>query len=125
MKGLRERSGLEINLDIPADFGRLPADLETAVFRVVQECLTNIHRHSGGKTARIMLSRSLENVRLDIRDDGKGIPTEMLNGIQTQRLGVGMRGMRERVRHLKGTMEVHSNGTGTTVAVMLPVSTDD
>jgi hypothetical protein len=84
-----------------------------------------IHRHSGSKTARIRLSRSLNNVVLEIQDDGKGIPTEKLDGMQKQRSGVGITGMRERVRHLKGAMEIHSNGTGTKVLVMLPASNTD
>ena len=109
---MRERSGLEIKLDIPDDFGRLPADLELAVFRIVQECLTNVYRHFGSKIARIRLSRSLENVALDIQDEGEGMRAEKRDSIQKQRFGVGITGMRERVRHLKGAMEIHSNGTG-------------
>jgi PAS domain S-box-containing protein len=125
IEGLTERSGLEINLDIPDDFGRLSADLEMAVFRIVQECLTNIHRHSGSKTAAIRLSRSPERVALEIQDNGNGIPAEKPGGIHARRSGVGITGMRERVRHLKGTMDIHSNGTGTKVSIMLPVSTAD
>jgi PAS domain S-box-containing protein len=125
VQGLMERSGLEITLDIPDDFGRLSADLELAMFRILQECLTNIHRHSGSKTATIRLSRSFESVALEIQDNGKGIPLEKLDGIHAQRSGVGFAGMRERVRHLKGIMDIHSSGTGTTVSVTLPVSRID
>ena len=125
IEGLTERSGLEISLNIPDDFGRLSADLEMAVFRIVQECLTNIHRHSGSKTAAIRLSRSPERVALEIQDNGNGIPAEKLGGVDARRSGVGITGMRERVRHLKGAMDIQSNGTGTKVSIMLPVSTSD
>jgi PAS domain S-box-containing protein len=122
MQGLMERSGLEIELDITEDFGRLPADLELAVFRIVQESLTNIHRHSGSKTAAIRLSRSLQNVLIEIRDHGKGISAEKLAAIKAQRTGVGITGMRERVRHLNGEMDIQSNDAGATILVTLPLS---
>ena len=78
MKGLAERSGLNIQLDISEDFGRLPDDLEVAIFRIVQECLTNIHRHSGSKTAIVRLSRNFENASVEIQDDGNGMSGEKL-----------------------------------------------
>jgi signal transduction histidine kinase len=90
----------------------------------VQECLTNIHRHSGSKTAMIRLSREDESVSLEIQDDGKGIPAERLAEIQAQRAGVGITGMRERVRHLRGQMNVESNDSGTKISVTLPLLTD-
>jgi PAS domain S-box-containing protein len=121
MQGLMERGGLAIELHIAEDFGRLPADLELAVFRIVQESLTNIHRHSGSKTATICLSRSIHNVLLEIKDHGKGITTEKLAAIKAQRTGVGITGMRERVRHLKGEMDIQSNGAGATILVTLPL----
>jgi PAS domain S-box-containing protein len=121
MQGLTERSGLHVDLDIAEDFGRLPSEMEMAVFRIVQECLTNIHRHSGSETATIRLSRNPDSVALEIQDEGSGIAAEKLDGIRAQRSGVGITGMRERVRHLKGSMDIHSNGTGTKVSVTLPV----
>jgi len=121
MQGLTERSGLKVDLDIAEDFGRLPCEVEMAVFRVVQECLTNIHRHSGSKTATVRLTRNPESVALEIQDEGSGIASERLEGIRAQRSGVGITGMRERVRHLKGSMDIHSNGTGTKISVTLPV----
>jgi PAS domain S-box-containing protein len=123
MKGVSERSGLKIELDIPKDFGRLPEDLEVAIFRIVQECLTNIHRHSGSKTATIRLSRNSESVSLQIEDEGSGISKERLVAIQTERSGVGITGMRERIRHLKGVMDIRSSGNGTKILVSFPVST--
>ena len=121
MRGLMERSGLQIELDIAEDFGRLPADLELAVFRIVQESLTNIHRHSGSKTATIRLSRGLDNVLLEIQDQGTGISGEKLAAIKEQRTGVGITGMRDRVRHLKGEMDIQSSSTGATIMVTFPL----
>jgi len=121
MQGLKERSDLDIELSIPENFGRLPADLELTIFRIVQEGLTNIHRHSGSKTATISLSRSADSVLLRIEDHGNGISPEKLVAIRAQRTGVGITGMRERVRHLKGVMDIQSNGTGATISVTFPV----
>ncbi|MGB4784815.1 MAG: PAS domain S-box protein, partial [Candidatus Acidiferrum sp.] len=121
MQGLTERSDLSIELSISENFGRLSREIELAVFRIVQECLTNIHRHSGSKTATIRLSRTAESVSLQIQDEGKGISAEKLAGIQSERLGVGITGMRERVRHFRGIMDIQSNGRGTRISVTLPV----
>jgi len=123
MKGLEERSGLKIELCIPKDFERLPDDMELAIFRIVQESLTNIHRHSGSKTATIHVSRDAENVFLEIQDEGTGIPDEKLTAIRTQRTGVGFTGMRERVRNLKGILNIHSSSNGTKISATFPVST--
>ena len=123
IKGLSERSDLRIDLDIPNDFGRLPDDVEVAIFRIVQECLTNIHRHSGGKAATIRLSRNISNVSLQIQDDGTGMPKETLVAIRTQHSGVGITGIRERVRHLGGNLDIQSNSNGTKISVTLPVMT--
>jgi len=123
IKGLVERSDLKIDLHIPKDFGRLPDDVEVALFRIVQECLTNIHRHSGGKTATIRLSHNIATVSLQIQDDGRGIPEKTLVAIRTQRSGVGMTGMRERVRHLRGSLDIQSNAGGTTISVTFPLLT--
>jgi PAS domain S-box-containing protein len=121
IQGLVERSGLKIVLSIPKDFGRLPGDVEVTIFRIVQECLTNIHRHSGCTTATIRLTNNGSSVSLEILDDGKGIPPEKLAGIQAQRSGVGITGMRERVRRLKGIMDIQSSSAGTQVSVTIPI----
>jgi len=123
MQGLAERSGLKIELDIPKNFGRLPEDMEVAIFRIVQECLTNIHRHSGSKTAAIRLSLNAGNVYMEIQDDGTGMSAEKLAALRTQHSGVGITGMRERVRHLKGAMDIQSNPKGTKISVTFPVFT--
>lgn len=120
MQGLAERGSLKCELIIPKDFGRLSDDMEVTIFRIVQECLTNIHRHSGSKTATISLSREGGSVSLQIQDEGKGIPAEMLAEIQGRRTGVGITGMRERVRHLNGTIDIQSNANGTKISVTLP-----
>ena len=122
IQGLAERSGLKSKLVIPKDFGRLSDDLEVTIFRIVQECLTNIHRHSESKTAAIQLSRSGESVCLEIQDEGKGISAEKLAEIQGHRTGVGITGMRERVRHLNGTIDIQSNAQGTKISVRFPVA---
>jgi signal transduction histidine kinase len=123
IKGLEERSGLKIQLCIPKDFERLPDDIELAIFRIVQECLTNIHRHSGSKTAAIQVSRDAENVFLEIQDEGTGIPHEKLSAIRTQRAGVGFSGMHERIRHLRGILNIQSSSDGTKISATFPVST--
>ncbi len=125
VEGLTARSEIRVDLEVPDNFGRLPKDLETAIFRVVQECLTNVHRHSGSPVAEIRLSRSADDVQLEVRDKGKGIPPEKLSEMaSTGAAGVGIRGMRERIHQLGGSLEISSdgNGMGTIVAVKLPVA---
>ncbi|MGB9068959.1 MAG: PAS domain S-box protein [Candidatus Acidiferrales bacterium] len=121
IQGLAERSALEIDLNIAPDFGRLPRDLELVIFRLVQESLTNIHRHSGSKTAAIRLSRHAREIRLEIRDQGQGISAERLADIQSGASGVGTRGMRERVRQFEGQIRFESNSSGTKVVVTFPI----
>ncbi|MGH9404318.1 MAG: GAF domain-containing protein [Terriglobia bacterium] len=120
VEGLRERSGLAIDLQIGDDFGRLPADTELSIFRIAQECLTNIHRHSASKDAAIRLSRSQYRVLLEIEDHGNGISPERLAEIQSHGAGVGVRGMRERLRQLDGEMTIQSSRSGTKISVHLP-----
>ena len=124
--GLVERGGIDIRLNIPEDFERQSREVELVIFRVVQEALTNVHRHSGSKTAVIDLSRDGDTIRLSIQDQGRGIAPEKLAAIRTKGSGVGFRGMSERVRQLKGRMQIQSDKTGTRVAVTLPaqVKTD-
>lgn len=125
VEGLTARSETRIDLEVPDNFGRLPKDLETAIFRVVQECLTNVHRHSGSPVAEIRLSRSADDVQLEVRDKGKGIPPEKISEMaSTGAPGVGIRGMRERIHQLGGSLEISSagSGKGTVVLVILPVA---
>jgi PAS domain S-box-containing protein len=123
LDGFTERSKIKVDLELPDDLGRLPQDLETSVFRVVQECLTNIHRHSESPDARIRISRSDSEVSLEVEDRGKGIPQEKREAMDSGGTpGVGIRGMRERLRQLGGTLEIKSNGKGTVVVARLPVA---
>lgn len=112
--GFSERSKIKVDLTMPDNFGRLPQDVETAAFRIVQECLTNIHRHSGSQTARIQLGQSNQHVELEVADEGKGFPSD-------RQLGVGIRGMRERVLQLGGTFEIVSMRPGTAVLARFPL----
>jgi len=121
VQGVVERSGIAIELNIPEDFGRLPAEMELAIFRVVQECLTNIHRHAESKTARIRVAREKATVRIEVQDDGKGIAPKRLVEIQTQGSGVGIGGIRERLRRFDGRMKIESNGSGTVVSATIPI----
>jgi PAS domain S-box-containing protein len=120
--GLKERSGLAIDFQISEDFGRLSGDLELVVFRLVQECLTNIHRHSGSKVAAIRITRDAERVLVQVQDQGKGIPAEKLAEIHSTGSGVGIRGMRERLRQFHGEMAIESDAAGTTVLVTIPIA---
>jgi PAS domain S-box-containing protein len=120
-EGLVGRSGLHIDLEIPQDLGRLARDLELVVFRLVQECLTNIHRHSGSRTASIRIVREEGRVTIDVRDQGKGMPPEKLAEIQAGRSGVGIRGMRERLRQFNGEMKIESGNHGTRILATIPV----
>jgi PAS domain S-box-containing protein len=123
LDGFTERSKIRVDLELPEDLGRLQQDLETAIFRIVQECLTNIHRHSGSQVARISIGRSNGHVSLEVEDRGKGIPPEKREAMDAGGTpGVGIRGMRERLRQLGGTLEVKSNGSGTVVAARFPVA---
>jgi signal transduction histidine kinase len=123
VEGFVRRSKIEVDLNLPDNFGRLPRESETAIFRVVQECLTNIHRHSGSSVAKIRVRQRDRDVLVDIEDKGKGIPPEKIQEMATAGApGVGIRGMRERLRQLGGTLEVHSNGSGTVIHVCLPIA---
>jgi signal transduction histidine kinase len=125
-EGFSERSGIELELDIQAGFGRLPQETETALFRIVQESLANIQRHSGSKTAEIHLRVDSARVDLEVMDRGRGMDmkaTERGNG-SGARLGVGILGMRERMKQLGGKLEIESSSSGTTVRVSIPVKTE-
>lgn len=124
VQGLAQRSGMEINLIVPGNFERLSPEIELTVFRLVQECLTNIHRHSGSKTAAIKIVRQDERIDVEVRDRGRGIPQERLADIQMHGGGVGIRGMRERLRHFHGELDIESNTLGTTVHATLPLDSN-
>ncbi|MGP0021475.1 MAG: GAF domain-containing sensor histidine kinase [Candidatus Sulfotelmatobacter sp.] len=122
LEGFAERSRMKVQFEIAEDFGRLPRDLETALFRIVQEGLTNVHRHSESRTVTIRIVRSSRQVSLAIADSGTGIPRQKVREIEAGRAsGVGLRGMRERVRQLGGSFRIRSSHKGTVVAVRLPL----
>jgi two-component system, NarL family, sensor kinase len=112
-----------VDLEIPTELGRLPEELEIAIFRIVQECLTNIHRHSGSATATIHLHQEGNRLIVKVQDRGKGIPLEKQHElIGSARGGVGFAGMRERLRSLGGTLDIQSNESGTAVSAVLKVA---
>ena len=123
VQGLSERSGLSIDLDISEHFERLSPEMELVVFRFVQECLTNTVRHSGSKTARISIGCRGENIYVEVQDHGKGMSRERLTEVQSHGVGVGLRGMRERVRQLNGEFNIESNPLGTKTSATLPAKT--
>jgi len=123
VEGFTQRSKIQVEAEFPDDFGRLPQELETAVFRVVQECLTNIHRHSGSPTAKVSIARFNGLVRVEVSDRGKGIAPEKRHEMEASgTLGVGLRGMRERILQLGGNLKIDSNSPGTVVRVQVPVA---
>ncbi len=123
--GFAQRSGVQVNLDLPPELGRFHKDVETALFRVVQEALTNIHRHSHASEVNIRLSLDARNVRLEIDDNGSGIPQEKLHDFVESDgvggVGVGLAGMRERVRDLGGLFRIESDHTGTRLRIAIPI----
>jgi signal transduction histidine kinase len=121
VEGFEERSRIAVATELPASFERLSPEMETALFRIVQECLTNVHRHSGSKDASIRLARENGRVVLEVADVGRGM-SQGKNG-SSQKTGVGIRGMQERVRLLNGVMEFLDARPGTVVRIKLPCPT--
>lgn len=123
LEGFSRRSGIHTTLEMDADFPRLNLDIEMALFRVLQECLNNVHRHSGSNRAFIRLSMRQGRVTMQIGDAGRGIPTELLEQSNKDWLGaqgVGLRGMRERMRQLGGDLAIQSDTRGTEVRAQVP-----
>ena len=122
LQGFSERSGVEVKIDVPDNLGRLPRDFELGLFRVLQESLTNIHRHSKSSKAEVSLQSLPDKLILRVKDYGNGIPRDLLTNFQTKGMsfGVGLSGMRERVRELNGQLDIQSNSLGTVVTVTLP-----
>ncbi|HEX5422005.1 MAG TPA: PAS domain S-box protein [Candidatus Acidoferrales bacterium] len=120
IEGLQQRSGLQVTLSIPEGFDRLPGDMELMIFRLVQECLTNIYRHSGSKTAEIQIAATPETVSIEVADHGRGMSAERVVEVQSRGSGVGIQGMRERVRHFNGQLTVTSGDSGTRILAIIP-----
>jgi PAS domain S-box-containing protein len=123
VEGLADRSDLSIEVNIPDDLDRLAPEMELAIFRLVQESLTNIHRHSGSKTAVVRIARQADKIYAEVQDRGKGMSQERLAEVQSQAVGVGLRGMRERVHQSHGELTIDSNALGTRISAIFPVST--
>jgi signal transduction histidine kinase len=135
-EGFAKRSDIAVELDIAPDVGRLPAEIEATLFRVAQEALTNVHRHSGGTRVRVSLmlgtpSETGPDVMLAVEDDGKGMPRSVLRPLEApagsgnvKMLGVGLAGMRERLHQFGGRLEIVTGPAGTTVRAVVPLSGD-
>ena len=123
VEGFAQRSGIEANFEVPPDLGRLPEAIETALFRILQESLTNVHRHSGSKRVEVKLARERERVSLTVQDFGRGMPPGSVNMLEQngRNMGVGLAGMRERVNDLEGQLEIRSGPGGTVVLVWVPL----
>jgi signal transduction histidine kinase len=118
VEGFTERSGINVDLDLPAQFDRLPQSTEVVLFRVLQESLANVHRHSGSKVARIQLTMNSEKAVLTIQDQGKGFRDR---SEEPTKVVVGIAGMRERVRELGGEFKIVSTPGGTTISATMPL----
>jgi two-component system NarL family sensor kinase len=123
-KKLEEMTGIDLTLDLSSGLGRLPQDIEIALFRIVQESLENVRRHSGSPTAKVRLFRQKDNIVLQIKDQGRGVPRAAIAdaGQSAAHFGVGLAGMRERVRQLGGRLEIETGAGGTTVTATVPIA---
>ncbi len=117
-----KRGRIAVTLEMPPELGRIKFETETAVFRIVQEALTNIYRHSGARNARISIESDASTLRLQISDDGRGISPDILTRIAAGQSGVGVTGMSERVRLLGGRFHIESDQRGTRLHVELPLA---
>jgi signal transduction histidine kinase len=126
IEGFSSRSGIRVDFVQNTDIGRLPLDVETALYRVVQEGLTNIHRHAQSDSAHIELTREMDKIVLIVKDEGCGLPEAAFDpaGDGVQALGVGIRGMRERLRLLGGWLDISSNESGTTLTGIVPIAAE-
>ena len=127
VEGFSQRSNIAVEVAIAADLGRLPQDTETAVFRIVQEALANIHRHSESATAALSVIRRRDSIVLEVSDRGRGIRPDILERVRRggASVGVGITGMRERLAQLGGRLEVESNRQGTVIRAVLPVEASE
>lgn len=123
VEGFSERSGIEVHLNLQPGLERLPSALELVLFRVLQETLTNIHRHTRSRSVDIRLELAGENVLLQVRDYGQGMPPALLEHSQGGKgAGVGLRSIRERISEIGGRLEIQSNTKGTLIQVIAPLS---
>jgi signal transduction histidine kinase len=127
VNGFSQRSGINVNCDFPFDSARLPSEVEIVLFRVLQETLTNVHRHSGASIVDIELQQSSEAVIFKVQDNGRGIEPELLDRLRrpNSATSVGVAGMRERINELDGEFEMESCSNGTTFLVRIPLASTD
>ena len=127
IEGFAKRSGITVTTDLPCSLPRLPEEIEVTLFRILQESLTNIHRHSESSSAEISLALCNREVSLQVRDRGRGISPVMLQRFQKSGTGagVGLSGIHERVTDVGGAMEIRSDSQGTLVIVKIPISPTD
>jgi signal transduction histidine kinase len=126
VEGFGQRSGLKVRLDAPFDLGRLPDAVELALFRVLQETLTNVHRHSGASAADILMLIEGNQLILEIKDDGRGMQPEVVSRFCATGagMGIGLTSIRERVRELGGRLKLESNANGTLLRVTIPITSN-
>ena len=117
VQGFSERSKIGVDMQLAPNLGRPPREIETAIFRIVQESLTNIHRHSESKSACIAITRESRFIKVEIGDKGKGMDHQ---STRPATLGIGIQGMKERARQLGGRLDIQSSPTGTTITAILP-----
>jgi signal transduction histidine kinase len=124
VSGFSQRSGIPVSLDLPPDLPRLSEAVEIALFRVLQESLTNVHRHSQAASAEIKVESDAEQITIEVMDHGRGMPARVLQQLKGDgiRLGVGLAGMRERVHELGGNFEVTSDESGTVIRASVPLA---
>jgi len=121
-QGFHERTGIQVEIVIQPDLGRLSGEMEAALFRIVQEGLANVHKHSGSRVAAIKLERDEREVRLVLRDQGRGLPSALqTKGTGFVSFGVGILGMRERTEQLGGKLELESSDGGAQLIVTVPL----
>jgi signal transduction histidine kinase len=122
LKGFGERTGIPVMLETRPMATRVPADIESSLFRIVQEALTNVYRHSGSKIATVSLMRQRSTIVLEVTDRGKGMPPAVFHGNGRALMGVGIPGMRARAEQFGGSLTIHSTKRGTQVRAAFPLS---
>jgi signal transduction histidine kinase len=121
VEGFSKRSKINVKLEIAANIGRFSPEIELCVFRLVQECLTNIHRHSGSREGTIRLAQNEAALTIEVEDSGKGMSLDE----RSTQLGVGLPGMKERLRSLGGRLQIQSNEPGTKLTAVIPLQPND
>ena len=121
IEGFSERSGIAVDLDLPNRSFRMPRELETTIFRVVQESLSNVRKHSHSSTARVRVALNPDGVFIKVEDNGSGLPPSAGPEVHPAKIGVGISSMQERVKHCGGRFQMHSETTGTQLEVSLPL----